>query len=142
MSSVKLLEKTPTGRANPKFAVALTLTLVFLCGAAAGASQAITSPHSGLPMVGASGAIAGVSGAYLLFFPRARVLTLVPIFVFLQLVEIPAVFFLAVWFIWQLLSGVASLGMDAGVGGVAFWAHVGGFIAGMILGPTLAGRGD
>ena len=114
-----------------------------LCGGAAGAAQAITSPHSGLPMVGASGAIAGVSGAYLLFFPGARVLTLVPVFVFLQLVEIPAVFFLVVWFLWQLLSGVASLGMgDAGMGGVAFWAHVGGFIAGMILGPTLARGGD
>jgi membrane associated rhomboid family serine protease len=116
------------------------LAFYLLCGIAAGATQAITSPHSGLPMVGASGAIAGVSGAYLLFFPRARVVTLVPIFIFLQVVEVPAVFFLLLWFLWQLLSGVATLGDRAGVGGVAFWAHVGGFLAGMILGPALGVR--
>jgi len=91
-------------------------------------------------MVGASGAIAGVSGAYFLFFPTARVVTLVPIFLFLQVVEIPAVFFLLIWFLWQLMSGVATLGSRAAVGGVAFWAHIGGFVAGMALGPTLRER--
>jgi membrane associated rhomboid family serine protease len=116
------------------------LALYVLCGMAAGAAQTLTSPHSAVPMVGASGAIAGVSGAYFLFFPRARVLTLVPIFLFLQLVEIPAVFFLFVWFVWQLLSGVATLGRDAGMGGVAFWAHIGGFVAGLVLGPMLRPR--
>jgi membrane associated rhomboid family serine protease len=108
------------------------------CGMAAGAAQALTSPHSGIPMVGASGAIAGVSGAYFLFFPGSRIVTLVPVFFFLQVVEIPAVFFLLIWFIWQLMSGVATIG--ARTGGVAFWAHVGGFVAGMVLGPVLRSR--
>jgi membrane associated rhomboid family serine protease len=108
------------------------------CGMAAGAAQAFTSPHSGIPMVGASGAIAGVSGAYFLFFPGSRIVTLVPIFFFLQVVEIPAVFFLLIWLVWQVMSGVASIG--AKTGGVAFWAHVGGFVAGMILGPVLRSR--
>jgi membrane associated rhomboid family serine protease len=109
-----------------------------LCGMAAGSAQALTNPISGVPMVGASGAIAGVSGAYFLFFPHARVVTLVPIFLFLQVMEVPAVFFLLIWFVWQLLSGVATLGARSG--GVAFWAHVGGFIAGMVFGPILRSR--
>jgi len=109
-----------------------------LCGAAAGITQSLTSPGSSMPMIGASGAIAGVSGAYLLFFPGSRVVTLVPIFIVLQLVEIPAVFFLGLWFVWQLASGVATLGHD--VGGVAVWAHVGGFMAGMALGPMFKRR--
>jgi len=96
------------------------------------------NPHSALPMVGASGAIAGVTGAYFLFFPRARVVTLVPIFIFLQIIELPAVFFLFFWFAFQLLLGIGSLGMDTATGGVAFWAHIGGFLAGMVLGPVLA----
>ena len=91
-------------------------------------------------MVGASGAIAGVSGAYFLFFPTSRVVTLVPVFLFLQVVEVPAVFFLLIWFVWQVVSGVATLGDRAGVGGVAFWAHVGGFVAGMVLAPILRQR--
>jgi hypothetical protein len=111
-----------------------------LCGMAAGAAQAVTNPSSGMPMVGASGAIAGVSGAYFLFFPSARVLTLVPIFLFLQVIEVPAVFFLLIWFIWQVVSGVATIG--AKTGGVAFFAHVGGFIAGMIFGPVMRVRGS
>ncbi len=110
----------------------------FLCGIAAGAAQAITSPGSGIPMVGASGAIAGVLGAYLLFFPSSRVVTLVPIFLFLQVMEIPAVFFLLLWFVWQFVSGVATL--HSHTGGVAFWAHVGGFVSGMALGPVLRTR--
>jgi membrane associated rhomboid family serine protease len=114
------------------------LGLYFAAGAVAGITQVVTNAHSALPMVGASGAIAGVSGAYFVFFPRARIVTLVPIFVFLQVVEIPAVFFLLVWFAIQLLSGIGSLGSD--VGGVAFWAHIGGFVAGMALGPMLAMR--
>ena len=109
-----------------------------LCGMAAGTAQAVTNPDSGVPMVGASGAIAGVSGAYFLFFPSARVVTLVPIFLFLQVIEIPAVFFLLIWFVWQVLSGVATIGGRSG--GVAFWAHVGGFIAGMVFGPVMRMR--
>jgi len=110
-----------------------------LCGAAAGATHALTAVHSGVPVVGASGAIAGVSGAYFLFFPTSRVVTLVPIFLFVQIIEIPAVFFLFMWFVWQVVSGVATLGA-ASRGGVAVWAHVGGFVAGMIVGPLLRRR--
>ena len=110
------------------------------CGAAAAAGQALSNPHSGIPMVGASGAIAGVCGAYFLFFPRARVVTLVPVFVFIQVVEIPAVVFLLLWFVLQVLSGLATLGARDGAGGVAFWAHVAGFVAGLILGPVMRRR--
>jgi len=110
-----------------------------LCGAAAGATHALTAVHSSVPVVGASGAIAGVSGAYFLFFPTSRVVTILPIFLFIQIVEIPAVFFLLIWFVWQVASGVATLGA-ASHGGVAVWAHVGGFIAGMIVGPALGRR--
>jgi membrane associated rhomboid family serine protease len=115
------------------------LAFYLLCGIGAGVAQTLTNPGSGIPMVGASGAIAGVSGAYLLFFPHARVVTLVPVFLFLQVMEIPAVFFLVVWFLWQLVSGVATLGHDS-VGGVAFWAHIGGFVVGMVLGPVIRRR--
>ena len=118
------------------------LAFYLLCGVAAAATQALTNPHSNVPMIGASGAIAGVSGAYLLFFPRARVVTILPLFIFLQIVEIPAVFFLAVWFLWQLASGVATLRAHEVAGGVAFWAHVGGFVSGMVLGPSLRRRAD
>ena len=115
------------------------LCMYLLSGVTAGLAQVWMFPDSTVPMVGASGAIAGVTGAYLLFYPSARVVTLVPIFIFLQVVEIPAIFFLVFWFAMQLLLGVSSLG-TAVTGGVAFWAHVGGFIAGMVLGPMLAQR--
>ena len=106
-------------------------------GIVAGLAQFVIDPTSPIPMVGASGAIAGVTGAYLLFYPRARVVTLVPFFVFLYIGEIPAVVFLVIWFLYQLALGVGSLGMT-GAGGVAFWAHIGGFVAGMIAAPMLA----
>jgi len=114
------------------------VTLYLLAGLAAGIAQVAMNPTSPLPMVGASGAIAGVTGAYFVFFPRARIVTLVPIFLFLQVVEIPAVFFLLFWFVFQLLAGVGSLHAADSMGGVAFWAHVGGFLTGMMLGPVLA----
>jgi len=101
-----------------------------LCGIAAAFSQMLLMPGSNLPMVGASGAIAGVLGAYFLLFPSARVVTLVPIFIFLQIIEIPAVVFLIFWFILQFIYGTSALG---GQGGVAWWAHIGGFLAGMAL---------
>lgn len=113
------------------------LLFYLLSGAAAGSVQALLNPTSELPMVGASGAIAGVSGAYMLFYPAARVVTLVPAFVILYTVEIPAVVFLLLWFGWQFLSGVATLGAADG-GGIAFWAHVGGFVAGAVLGPAFS----
>ena len=110
-----------------------------LCGAAAGVAQAYTIPSSNFPMIGASGAIAGVTGAYFLFFPTARVVTLVPIFFFFQIIEIPAVVFLLLWFLMQLLYGMATMSAAGQiVGGVAWWAHIGGFIFGMIAAPLLA----
>jgi membrane associated rhomboid family serine protease len=105
-----------------------------LCGAAAALAQVWITPASRIPMVGASGAIAGVMGAYFVMFPHSRVLTLVPIFFFIELIEVPAIFFLGIWFLLQFLSGVTSLGVPRtqDVGGVAFWAHVAGFVAGVI----------
>ena len=101
------------------------------CGLIAALSHAVTDPSSAIPMVGASGAISGVLGAYLLLFPRAQVLVLIPLGVFTRLMYIPAGFVLGLWFVMQLLSGGMSLGREGG--GVAFFAHVGGFVAGMAL---------
>jgi len=92
------------------------------------------------PTVGASGAIAGVMGAYLLLFPYARVLTLVPVFIFLQTIELPAVFFLGFWFLTNLLSGIGSLAAHTGAGGVAWWAHIGGFLVGLLWALPLRRR--
>jgi membrane associated rhomboid family serine protease len=86
------------------------------------------------PAWGASGAIAGVLGAYVISYPFARVLTLIPIFIFIQVIEIPALIVLGFWFLMQFLNGTASLAMTtASQGGVAWWAHVGGFVVGMLL---------
>ncbi|MDR5675140.1 MAG: rhomboid family intramembrane serine protease [Armatimonadota bacterium] len=105
-----------------------------LSGLAAAGLQVAFQPASSVPMVGASGAIAGVLGAYLVLFPHARILALVPLGFFTQLAEVPAVLFLPLWFLLQLVYGLASLGAPAQVGGgVAFWAHVGGFVAGVVL---------
>src|SRR5205823_13484691 len=105
--------------------------LLYLAGGVAAAfAQIAISPGSGVPMLGASGAIAAVLGAYLVLYPRASVYTWVPLF--LGIVPISAVVWLALWFVLQLLSGVASLGVQSS-GGVAFFAHVGGFVAGVVL---------
>lgn len=117
------------------------LLFYLFCGAIAAIGQSITNPYSIVPMVGASGAIAGVMGAYFVLYPHSRVLTAVFIFFYLDLVEIPAIFFLGIWFFMQLFSGVGSIGADAASGGVAFWAHVGGFIAGAGLGALARLRG-
>lgn len=101
------------------------------CGLLAALSHALTDPTSGIPMVGASGAISGVLGAYLLLFPRAQVMVLIPLGIFTRLMYIPAGWVLGFWFVMQLLSGGMSLGQ--GGGGVAFFAHIGGFVAGMVL---------
>ena len=90
-----------------------------------------SDPHSTIPTIGASGAIAGVMGAYFVLYPRARVTSVVILIYFIRLMEIPAVVFLGIWFLIQIFSGVASIGADAASGGVAFWAHVGGFIVGL-----------
>ncbi len=107
------------------------------CGAAAALGQVATQPYSIVPMVGASGAIAGVMGAYFVLFPHSRVLTAVFIFFFLDLIEIPAIFFLGIWFLMQFFSGFGSLGSNAAEGGVAFWAHVVGFIVGGLVGAVV-----
>ncbi len=116
------------------------IVFYLLCGVAAAAAQVAIAPDSTVPMIGASGAISGVLGAYLLLFPRARVLVLFPIWIFWRVFYVPALLLLAVWFAMQLLSGLVVLGADTG-GGVAFWAHVGGFIAGMLLIPIFKKRG-
>jgi membrane associated rhomboid family serine protease len=111
-----------------------------LCGIGAAAAQVLISPDSTVPMIGASGAISGVLGAYLLLFPRARVLVLFPIWIFWRVFYVPAVVVLALWFALQVLSGLAVLGVNL-TGGVAFWAHVGGFVAGIALIPLFKNRG-
>ena len=108
------------------------LLLYLGSGVAAAVTQLLSTPNSSLPMVGASGAIAGVLGAYLLLFPAARIVTLVPLGVFWDTVEIPAFIFLGLWFLLQWLIGITTIGQVADLGGVAFWAHIGGFVGGMV----------
>jgi membrane associated rhomboid family serine protease len=109
------------------------LAFYLACGFAAGLLHWLSDPSSTVPTVGASGAIAGVLGAYLLLYPRARVVTVFPILFYPLIFELPALVYLGFWFVLQLQSGVASLGTQGSVGGVAWWAHVGGFVAGMVL---------
>src|SRR2546425_12234712 len=117
------------------------LLFYLLCGLVASFAHIALNPTSAIPTVGASGAISGVLSAYLLFFPSARVITLVPIFFLPWFVEVPAVIFIGFWFVSQLLNGVLTVvaGVQA-LGGVAWWAHVGGFLAGLIFAPLLARR--
>ncbi len=105
------------------------LIFYLLCGLASGISHLAINWHSQIPTIGASGAIAGVMGAYMILYPKSRILTLIPIFFFFQFVEIPAVFFLGIWFIFQFLSAAST----AGQGGIAWWAHIGGFVFGIIF---------
>jgi membrane associated rhomboid family serine protease len=110
------------------------LAFYILCGLIAAVVQVIINPYSRIPIIGASGAIAGVMGAYLLKFPRSRIITLVPLFVFITTMEIPAVWLLVYWLVVQLFSGIGSLArVDYTGGGVAWFAHVGGFLGGMLL---------
>jgi membrane associated rhomboid family serine protease len=119
------------------------LLFYLLCGACSMLIQGMVFPGSRVPAVGASGAIAGVLGAYLLLYPHARVLTLIPIVIIPWFVELPAVVFLGVWFLIQLLNGSAGLSPTAGqAAGVAWWAHAGGFLVGMALCLVLRGGGD
>ena len=101
-----------------------------ITGLAAAFGQVVTNPNSIIPMVGASGAISGVMGAYLILYPRVRVYVLVPIFIFFTSIALPAWMMLGYWFLIQLASGLLSSGE---MGGVAFWAHIGGFVAGIVL---------
>jgi membrane associated rhomboid family serine protease len=111
------------------------LLFYLACGAAAGLGQTLSSPNSLVPMIGASGAIAGVIGAYFVLFPYSRVLTLVWVLRYVELVEVPALFFLGLWLALQLVLGIGTLA-DQG-GGIAFAAQVAGFVAGLALGRTL-----
>jgi len=112
-----------------------------LCGLAAALVHIFFNPFSRVPTVGASGAIAGVMGAYLIKFPRARIITLVPIFFFITTLEVPAVLLLVYWFIIQFFSGFMTIGYSqVSQGGVAWFAHVGGFVTGMLLVSVLVPR--
>ena len=122
------------------------LVFFLLCGIASVMAQALANPDSTMPLIGASGAISGVLGAYFLTYPRARILTLlpiiiifylieVPVFILFYLIDLPAYFFLGFWFLMQFVSGYASLTAEEAAtgGGIAWWAHVGGFGAGVVL---------
>ena len=123
----------------------LPYLLFYLAGGITAAlAQVAIDPASDIPLVGASGAIAATLGAYLVLYPRARILTLVFLVFFYQLIEVPAVIILAFWFVLQLIDGVASLGAQTAGGGVAFFAHIGGFVAGALVGVAVRamGRGN
>lgn len=120
------------GNVEDRFGSLPYLAFYLVCGIGSGISQVLFSWGSHIPSIGASGAISGVLGAYIVFFPRSRILTLVPLFIIFFLWRIPAIIFIGLWFAMQFLSGVVSLG-QANVGGVAWWAHVGGFLLGMLI---------
>jgi membrane associated rhomboid family serine protease len=106
------------------------------CGCCAALAQVFINPDSNVAMIGASGAISGVLGAYFIFYPQARVLTLIPLGVFTRIMEVPAILFLGLWFLMQFFTGVSALAISSAgeeTGGVAFWAHVGGFVAGVVI---------
>jgi len=122
------------------------LVFYLLCGVLASLAQWFFAPESAIPSLGASGAIAGVMGAYIFRFPKVRILTLLPLGIFFTTIRIPAMLFLGIWFLQQALYGIASLGAPANVGmesgGVAYWAHAGGFVFGAALGPLFGLFGD
>jgi len=110
------------------------------CGVAAGLATVWMAPHSTITVIGASGAIAGVLGAYFIYCPRSRILTLVPLIFFFEFVEIPAVLYLLVWFAVQVYGGMLAQAQTGIAGGVAWWAHVGGFLFGVASAPIIAPR--
>ena len=115
------------------------LVFYLLCGVAAAGAHVALNANARVPCVGASGAIAGVLGAYVLMFPRARVRAIIPIFIVLPLfVTMPAVFFIGCWFAIQLLNGMATVGAQGVATGTAWWAHIGGFVAGMFFAGQFA----
>jgi membrane associated rhomboid family serine protease len=113
------------------------LLFYLACGTIAALAETWSSPESFLPMVGASGAIAGVMGAYFVMYPHSRVLVLLFLVFYINVIEIPAVFFLAFWFFMQVIGGLGRAAEAASTGGVAFWAHAGGFVAGVLGGRLL-----
>ncbi len=120
----------------------LSFILFYLGGGVAAAlAQVAIDPSSEVPMVGASGAISAVLGAYIVLFPSARILSLVFLGFFYQLIEVPALVVLGLWFALQLIDGIGSLGLAGAEGGVAFFAHIGGFVAGVAVGLLVRGAG-
>lgn len=109
-----------------------------LTGLAATFGQVVADPGSAIPMIGASGAISGVLGGYLVLYPRARILALLPVFIFIQFIEVPALLYILFWFAFQLLSSLFAWGN--GAEGVAWFAHIGGFVAGWLWLKLLTGR--
>jgi membrane associated rhomboid family serine protease len=111
------------------------LAFYLITGLCAALTQTFITPDSQIAMVGASGAISGILGAYMLFYPNARVLTVMPAGSYSRSAEVPAVFFLGLWFVMQLFTGIMPIaaGVSQDAGGVAFWAHIGGFISGALL---------
>jgi len=118
---------------SPRF-----LVFYFTAGIAAAVATIAIAPQSEIPVIGASGAIAGVLGAYFIFYPRGRITTVLPLFIFIQVIEVPAVIYLLLWFAAQLYAGLMGGSQGARAGGVAWWAHIGGFLFGVALGPLLA----
>lgn len=117
------------------------LLFYLTCGVVAALVHIAFNPTSPIPTIGASGAISGVLAAYLIYFPTARVITLVPLFFLPWFVEIPAILYLGLWFVSQLFNGLFAIVTDVqALGGVAWWAHIGGFVAGLFLAPFLARR--
>lgn len=109
------------------------LAFYLLCGVLAAVVHVIANPYSRVPTVGASGAIAGVMGGFLVRFPRASIITLVPVFVFVTTMEIPVFLLLLYWLVLQFFSGLSALSMSYSGGGVAWFAHIGGFVAGLVV---------
>ena len=115
------------------------LIFYLLSGLAAAVIQLLSSVGSLVPTIGASGAISGVLGAYLVMFPRAKVVTLLPIFFFFDIIDISAMLFIGFWFVMQFVSGLQTVGIDT-TGGIAWWAHIGGFLAGVLMVPIFRRR--
>ncbi len=115
------------------------LVFYLLSGLAAGFLQTYLSASSSIPTIGASGAISGVLGAYFVMFPRARIVTLIPIFIIFDIIDVSALLFIGFWSMIQFFSGVQSVGHSMS-GGIAWWAHVGGFIAGILMVPIFKRR--
>jgi membrane associated rhomboid family serine protease len=109
------------------------LVFFILCGMLANLAHYVFNASSAVPAIGASGAVAGVLGAYLISYPTARILVVLPIFFFIQFFELPALIVLGFWFFLQFLNGAASIVRSSATGGVAWWAHIGGFIGGIII---------
>lgn len=130
------------GNVEDRMGSAVYLLFYLICGLGSGITQLIFSWGSNVPSLGASGAISGVLGAYILFFPSSRILTLIPLFIIWFTARIPAFVFIGLWFVVQFLSGVGSISSPnaENAGGVAWWAHVGGFVLGLLLARGMGGR--